>query len=137
MNRIQVHKYFDIISMDPVEKIDTLVRGHPKTSGKSTQTKLKAPKLFYAVAFGRKIGVFSNKWVETECLTKHYKGSRCLSFKNTQDAWIYILDTNKDASLPNSLYDYYRLSEDKISHFRNEIEKVKITKANKKRNLKT
>ena len=74
----------DIISMDPIEKIDTLVRGHPKTSENSTETKhkVKAPKVFYAVAFGRKIGVYSNKWVETECLTKLYKGSRCQSFKN-------------------------------------------------------
>ena len=49
---------------------------------------------------------------------------------------MFILENNKDATLPNSLYDYCRLSEDEISLYRNEIEKVKITKANKKEKSK-
>ena len=44
-------------------KMDNSVRGHPKTSKKPDEfvTKGRAPMLFYAVAFGRKIGVFVNK----------------------------------------------------------------------------
>merc|ERR1711873_356899 len=78
-------------------KIDDLVRGHPKTSKKPDEslTKGRAPKLFYAVAFGRKIGVFVNKWADTENLIKHFKGARFRKFKVPQDAWLYILELNK------------------------------------------
>ena len=45
-------------------KMENSVRGHPKTSDKPVefQTKGKGPRVFYAVAYGRKIGVFVNKW---------------------------------------------------------------------------
>ena len=102
-------------------KIDESVRGHPKTS------KI-APKLFYAVAFGRKIGVFVNKWADTENLTKHFKGARFRSFKVPQDAWLYILELNKDVSLPDSLLEYYKLSKNEIEQFRSEMQKYKIAK---------
>ena len=38
------------------------------------------------------------------------------------------MDENKDATLPNSLYDYRKLSENEISYFHNEMLKNKIAK---------
>ena len=104
-------------------KMDVSVRGHPKTSKKQDDfvTEDRASKLFYAVAFGRKIGVFVNKWADTENLTKHFKGARFRSFKAPQDAWQYILELNKDAPLPDSLLEYSKLSENEIEQFRNEM----------------
>ena len=66
--------------------MDNLVRGHPKTSEKSVEyeTKVVAPKLCYAVAFGRKIGVFVNKRAKTERLTKPFKRARFTYFENLQ-----------------------------------------------------
>ena len=115
-------------------KMENSVRGHPKTSDKpgEFQNKGKTPRIFYAVAYGRKIGVFANKWSETENLTKHFKGARFRSFKvpqfTIQDAWIYILETNKNVHLPDSLHDYDKLSDSDITHFRNEMLKDKTAK---------
>ena len=109
-------------------KMDNLVRGHPKTLEKPVAFKImgKAPKLFYAVALGQKIGVLVNKLAETEILTKHFKGARFRSFKVPQDAYIYILNENKDAPIPNILLEFYKLSENEITHFRSEMLKDRL-----------
>ena len=108
------------------EKTEQSVRGDPKTSRK--------PKLFYAIASGRRIGVFSNKWSETECLTKHYKGARFKGFKDVQEAWKFILAENKTAPYPDSLNDFCALSEDELSCLRDQMLKDKEEKDDLKDN---
>ena len=65
---------------------------------------------FYAIAFGRKTGVFFNNWDDAKFLTEYYTGAIFKGFEQINDAWEFVLSKNNQATLPKSMNEYYSLS---------------------------
>ena len=83
---------------------------------------------YYAIARGRRVGVFSNKWSETELLVKYFTGARCEGFKESTDAWINLMNENKDIRLPDSLKESSKISESDLEILRDEVERDRLNK---------
>ena len=94
---------------------------------------------FYAIAFGRKTGVFFNNWDDAKFLTEYYTGAIFKGFEQINDAWEFVLSKNNQATLPKSMNEYYSLSKEEIILYRNlwEIDKTNKNNAVKANNVTT
>ena len=87
-----------------------------KTPIKCTTKNTKS--IYYAVAFGRKTGVFCKDWSEIKWLVLKYVGSRFKKFNNIADGWKFVLNLNKDISAPCNLQTFTDISTEEIERFK-------------------
>ena len=73
---------------------------------------------FYAVALGRKTGVFCKDWSEIKLLVLKYVGSRFKAFNNKADGWKFVLNLYKDISAPSNLHTLTDLSTEELARFK-------------------
>merc|ERR1712136_342677 len=70
----------------------------------------------------------TNKWAETELLVKYFIGTRCLGFKESSDAWIYLMNENRDVRFAESLNESSKISDCDLEILRKEVERDRLKK---------
>ena len=84
--------------------------------------KKNSSKFVYAVALGKKIGVFEHPWNDIKVLVLKHVGARFKKFKDKGEAWQFILNHNKDVKLPTNFNQVTELTKEEIDSYRAEIE---------------
>ena len=69
-------------------------------SNSSSSNGHQSKQKYYAIAFGRKIGVFNVPWDQCRFIVERFLNAKYKGFSNAAEGWKYINDNNKEENVP-------------------------------------